>query len=245
MATLAEKLATIEENVPKVYDAGYQKGKSEGGGYYDIFWDTFQLNGTRTNYENAFYSMATNEVHWSEATIKPKYDFKISNANSMFRNVVDITEMDKLLENCGVSIEFLPGASAGRMFQECKNLVSVPTINLLNVTNTVLNMFLYCQSLQKVRIENIQSVTMYQGMFSYCTGLVDLEITGELRLTGFDVSQSTLLSHESLLNILNILEDKTTDTSGTNWKVTLGSTNLAKLTEEELEIAYQKGWDVV
>lgn len=27
---LNEKIATIEENVPKVYDAGYQKGKSEG-----------------------------------------------------------------------------------------------------------------------------------------------------------------------------------------------------------------------
>lgn len=30
--TLAEKLQTIAENVPKVYNAGYEKGKAEGGG---------------------------------------------------------------------------------------------------------------------------------------------------------------------------------------------------------------------
>ena len=30
--SLAEKLAQIAENVPKVYNAGYEKGKAEGGG---------------------------------------------------------------------------------------------------------------------------------------------------------------------------------------------------------------------
>ena len=53
------------------------------------------------------------------------------------------------------------------------------------------------------------------------------------------------LDHESLLSIVNCLKDYSTDTSGTVWKVTLGATNLAKLTAEEKAIARGKGWKLV
>ena len=39
--SIAEKLTTVAENVPKVYEAGK---KAE----YDAFWDKYQNNGKRT-----------------------------------------------------------------------------------------------------------------------------------------------------------------------------------------------------
>ena len=76
-------------------------------------------------------------------------------------------------------------------------------------------------------------------MFRECSALVDLNIVGTINATGLNVQQSPL-SHDSLMSIINALADKT-GVSGT-WKVTLGATNLAKLTADEIAIAEGKGW---
>ena len=52
--------------------------------YYDLFWDQFQTNGTRTDYNSAFSGVA-----WNNATFKPKYaqalsDGTITKAQSIF-----------------------------------------------------------------------------------------------------------------------------------------------------------------
>ena len=65
---------TIAENVPKVYEAGK---KAE----YDAFWDVFQLNGTRANYEYSFASRC-----WNEKNLKPKYPMTPTGAQRMFQN---------------------------------------------------------------------------------------------------------------------------------------------------------------
>jgi hypothetical protein len=74
--SLADKLSImtqnqqiIAENQEKVYNAGYEKGKAEGGdNYYDTFWDAYQNNGARTNYKYAFYGSG-----WENANYNPKY----------------------------------------------------------------------------------------------------------------------------------------------------------------------------
>ena len=47
------------------------------------------------------------------------------------------------------------------------------------------------------------------------------------------------------MSIINCLKDYSTDTSGTSHTVTLGTTNLAKLTDEQKAIATEKGWSLV
>ncbi|MBO5955586.1 MAG: hypothetical protein J6Q10_02165, partial [Clostridia bacterium] len=69
-------------------------------------------------------------------------------------------------------------------------------------------------------------------------------ITGKIGKNGFSVSDSKKLSYDSLMSIINALKDYSTDTSGTTYTVTLGTTNLAKLTNEEKAIATQKGWSL-
>lgn len=74
------------------------------------------------------------------------------------------------------------------------------------------------------------------GCFYGCTNLET--ITGAIGLTvSFDLSSCTKLTHDSLMNVLNGLRTVTGKKT-----LTLGSTNLAKLTDEEKAVATAKGW---
>ena len=55
--------------------------------------------------------------------------------------------------------------------------------------------------------------------------------------TAIDFSSCTNLTHDSLMSIINNLTTKTSTT-----KLTLGATNLAKLSDEEIAIAVNRGW---
>ena len=92
----------------------------------------------------------------------------------------------------------------------------------------------------KLKYNDTSKGTDFTRTFYYCSALVDLNIVGTINAIGLNVSYSTLLSHDSLMSIINALADKT-GVSGT-FKVTLGSTNLAKLTADEIAIAEGKGW---
>ena len=74
-------------------------------------------------------------------------------------------------------------------------------------------------------------------MFNNCYILVKADITN--MKVSFSLSKSTMLSQRELVKILNNLAAVTTTKT-----LTLGSTNLAKLTEEDIAIATSKGWSV-
>ena len=78
-------------------------------------------------------------------------------------------------------------------------------------------------------------------MFGMCRNLTHLIFEGVIGTSGLNV-QVCNLTHDSLMSIINTLKDYSADTSGTIWTVTIGSENYAKLTDEEIEIAQQKGW---
>ena len=91
--------------------------------------------------------------------------------------------------------------------------------------------------------------------FEYCSNLVNfkgLKDIGQAYLTTtsannwayeLNFSNSSKLSYESLISIINNLYDIATKGCNTQ-KLVLGSTNLAKLTAEEVAIGTSKGWSV-
>jgi hypothetical protein len=83
------------------------------------------------------------------------------------------------------------------------------------------------------------TATAIGSIFYKCSSLENLTIIGQIKISGLSVQYSPL-SHDSLMSIINALADKT-GVSGT-FKVTLGATNLAKLTADEIAIAEGKGW---
>lgn len=73
----------------------------------------------------------------------------------------------------------------------------------------------------------------------YCTSLRDLTIHNlpNINLTNMGFSTCTSLTLSSLQNIINALP-----TTTSSYQCTLGTTNLAKLSDTDIQIATDKGW---
>lgn len=105
--------------------------------------------------------------------------------------------------------------------------------------------FYWAKSLKRIRKLVITENTTFKQSFTDCSALISIdEIEGAIGQNGFNVQWSANLTHDSLMSIINALADKTADTSGTEWVVTIGETNKAKLTADELAVADAKGWEV-
>ena len=100
-------------------------------------------------------------------------------------------------------------------------------------------MFNGCGKLTSLDVSNFDTnkVTNMSGMFYNCNSLTELDSMQNIPVT-LDLS-STILDTTSLLDVINNLVTITTTQT-----VTLGSTLLAKLTEEQIAIATNKGWTI-
>lgn len=99
-------------------------------------------------------------------------------------------------------------------------------------------------SIISLRLKFGPNSSFFSTVFQGCENLENLTILETIKTNEFNVQWSTKLTHDSLMSILNALEDKSADTSGTVWTVTLGEINIAKLTDAEQEIANNKGWEL-
>ncbi len=103
-----------------------------------------------------------------------------------------------------------------------------------NVTD-MSSMFTGCSNLTTVPQLNTSNVTSMSSMFYGCSKLKSILMTG--MKTNFDISASTKFERTDLVTILNNLATVTSTK-----KLTMGATNLAKLTDEDKAIATNKGW---
>ena len=83
--------------------------------------------------------------------------------------------------------------------------------------------------------ENVSKVTEIYGMFDYCSNIETIHMHG--MKASFNISASTKFTREALVEILNNLATVTTSPT-----LTMGSRNLAKLTDADKAIATGKGW---
>lgn len=83
------------------------------------------------------------------------------------------------------------------------------------------------------------------NIFSGVPNVEKISFAKETIKINLSVSGLSKLSVESLLSILYGLYNYGEDTSGTTHTLTLGATNLAKLTDEQKAIATEKGWSLV
>ena len=237
--SIAEKLTTIAENEQRVFEAGK---KSE----YDAFWDSFQQNGNRTLYNSAFGSC------WNKDNFKPKYSIRPTNAYQMFFNnigtYIDAGEVaEDYFDNLGIELDY----SQAKNVVYCVATLHASRFKKLDFSSaTSMTNIFYSHSSTYGRgvevIDNFVSseITTYRSdTFQGAEVLREMRVTGVIATGDFNVQWCPLLSHDSLMSIINALADKSTDTSKA-WTATLGATNLAKLTIEEKEIAYNKGWDL-
>lgn len=146
---------------------------------------------------------------------------------SMFSGCIYLTEIP-LFDISGAT-------SISNMFASTK-IVEIPAFDTSNVTR-INNAFGSCTQLETIAKLNFSQATTTLGAFVHCTALVNLGGFTGLK-ENLSLSDSTNLTKESLLNVINEAADVTANPK----TLTFGATNLAKLTDEEKAIATNKGW---
>ena len=120
-------------------------------------------------------------------------------------------------------------------FFGCKNLIELNLNNTSNVTNFFMS-FAYCENLKRINGIDFSSATG-DCNFTACYNLEKIQLTGKISFNRLVLSDSTKLTHETLLSILYALENTENPK-----KLTLGKINLEKLTDNEKAIATEKNW---
>lgn len=233
-------LDAMAQEIPNVYNAGYEKGKSEGGGNSvgaNDVWEIVQGGGTLKNYDYKFTGAVINPQ-----TFKPPYPIKPTSANQMFANATNPTKEEFNLADIGVDVDF----SNCTGFQYACSNSAVALIGTMNVTKCsaggVSRTFQGSKLRRIERFITAENVTSYYQAFLNAKYLEHMIVEGVINTAEFSVSSSTLLDKESLLSIINCLKDYSVESDGKTHKLVLGSTNIAKLSTEELQIIEDKGW---
>ena len=185
---------------------------------------------------------------WSKTFLKFRSPLIVegTNARRLFyqyplEKLPDLLEADKI-------------TNAEGMFGVCELIKTIPNINTSNVTN-MSEMFYACILLETLPKLNCSNVERINSVVTNCAKLQNIggfENLGQAYKTTMDanyyyyklaLSFNNNLTHDSLMNVINNLYD--IKSKGCNpQSLVLGSTNLAKLTAEEIAIATEKGWTV-
>ena len=236
--SIENKLTTVAENQEKVFDAGK---KSE----YENFWYHFTMGGTRQNYSNAFGTQSGNSAYWGDI-FYPKYDMKPTQVEDMFRNFrcsdsSKQIDLESRLNEMGVVLDFSKCFNFKEAFAYCTGIETLPVIDMSNASATNTNYVFDSSTIKTIRKIILGTKSKSQYLFLRADGLENVEFEGEI-LSSMYFNSANNLTHDSLMNIINALKDYSEDTSGTVYTITLGSTNKAKLTDDELNMITNKGW---
>ena len=184
-----------------------------------------------TNMERMF-------AYCSQLTTIPTLDTSnVSNMSHMFDGCTDKLQSIPSLDTSNVT-------TMNGMFSSCRKLQSIPNLNTSNVDN-MSEMFGYCYELTTIPMLNCSNVTNMSYFFGYLNintltylgGFKDLKIS----VTSDFLNLCPNLTVESLMNvIINIYDLTANGLSGKSLK--FGSTNLNKLSEEQIAVATAKGW---
>ena len=196
----------------------------------------------------------------------------VTNMNNMFYGCSSLTTIPQLDTSNVILMgktevrppsPWAPVVKTYGMFQNCTSLTTIPMLNTSNVTNME-KMFDGCSSLTTIPQLDTSKLEGSRWMFRDCVNLVSVprldmsknvacygmfgqqyelshltDIGGLIGLKdNLQLNKCPKLTKESLLNVFNDAADVTASPK----TLTLGSTNLNKLTDDEKAIATNKGW---
>lgn len=205
--TIEDKLTAIANNVPLVYDAGFEAGKKvSGDSWYDTFWDKCQnlgLSGNagdvglRDDWRYAFANQG-----WRDGNYDPKYLIRIKgNCEGMYQLTGITKKVTVNMDEC---------TSARTMFYYA-NVTEIGEMNLSLVTNT---QYLCSNATKLTSIEKIISsaeTKWNSTTFEQCKALTHVIFEGVIAQNGLNLKDSTGLDKDSITSIINCLSTATTD----------------------------------
>ena len=191
------------------------------------------ISGSRTTMivPEGFESVSGLSIKWGSFADVYFPDSVTKYDNYLFYNSKNIKTV-KLSHNANVT---------EAMLQNCPNIeeIYVPE----GVTKIGRYAFNNCTSLKTVYLPNtITQIGIPPGWFKIFekdTNLEFVTLGNGFNANNLDVSWSDKFSRETILQWLNALADRTGQTA---YKLAIGATNLAKLTEQDILIATNKNW---
>lgn len=216
--SIAEKLNTIAENVPKVFQAGYDKGKSEGGSVQNPLEYATSLGST-----------------YLSAEFPENYEMTI--------NVPAITSLSGCFHNAtGITKLTIKGNVAGNIIAMA-NAFRIPTLEILDLSefNAIVssdgkNIFNGAKALREIKgIFDFTNATALANVFKTCFALKEVRFKENSINVSIGIENSSELSTESIQSIIDGLA--TVETAQT---LTLNSK--ISLTDEQKNTIKNKGW---
>lgn len=165
------------------YNEGYEEGQQAE---YDRFWDSFQSNGTRKNYIEAFSG-----VCWKDDTYNPKYPITISSGgNMLFSNNTSITSTK-------VPIIIDSTAFISSVFSGCSMLNKIKSIKVTEKVSAFSSWFSGCTHLETINFTE-DSVIANNISFSPCSLLTTESIDSIINALGTVTSTKTITFHSTI-----------------------------------------------
>ena len=185
------------------------------------------INPEWTDWRNFSYSNNRNDL-----IIQLKYNDTSNGTNfaGMFESCSKLTTIP--------SLDTSNGTNFANMFNNCYSITTIPSLDTSNGTNFA-NMFSNCLELVSVGSINLSSGASFANLFLGCSKLKNIKFEGFIPVDSdgkISLQSASQLTIESLMSFINALKNTGTST----YKVTIGSTNLAKLTPEQIQIATDK-----
>lgn len=248
LSNIAEKLKSLlgitdkinaQDFVEKIEEV-YEQGKKS---QYDEFWNGFQRNGESKSYAYAFYA-------WREEIYNPKFDIKPTSATNMFYS----TTIKDIYKN-GILIDFSFCGVFTNCFSYSEKIERLGVLDFRKGTTTASSsVFSYCKALHTIEelILNDSGTQTFSSWFSNATALENVTITGVIGKS-ISFSNSSKLTYESLISIINALKDYSGTSYDGTYKLTL-STSSKTLLEEQgnvspngntwIDYIGDKGWNI-
>ena len=231
-------IATIPaggEGYDEGYEAGHTQGYTEGEkagreNHEKDFWDTYQQNGNRVQYNYGFAGRG-----WADNTFKPKYDITPISASYIFAES-QITNLKKILDDCGVVLDFSQSVTGSYPFKD-STITDVGVMDVSKYGN--LNYFLHqascLKSVDKV-ILNANGTQTFNSTYSFggCEALEHIIFEGAI---GKDINLSwSPLDYESVLSVANALVDYSGTDKAYEYTVAFNEITLNDLIDNHPEI---------
>lgn len=242
----------ISEAVDSAFDGGWYDGHQQGinegidagkKSQYDEFWDNYQLNGSRTNYESAFFG-----VGWNQDTFKPKHPIVVGTGANVAYNMFGLFDdtnksVSQVLDYRTIKdkIDLSQAVQTRRTFYGAfMNYIEVDLSNSTSLVECFDGGWRGSRTTD-LTLTVSEKCTSFASAFTYCNYLQNLFFTdGSVIAVNIAFAQSPNLTHESLMSIINALKDYSGTTS--TYTLTLHADAKARLSDAEKAIITQKGW---
>ena len=139
------------------------------------------------------------------------------------------------------ALDLSKGTYFVKTWAECNKLTSFPALDVHNGTDFSYAWY-HCDALTSIGQLDLSNGTNFNGTWVFCQKLTTLSGFGAIK-ESFWLTEAPKLTVESLMNVINQAADLN-ELGITGKTMSLGSTNLAKLTDAQKGVATSKGWSL-